>query len=84
MVQRAAEAKAANHTTKALITPLVEGKGEPEIKTNLVEFTVQLTIIAGIEFGDAFNCVRLREFFTYASEPYRQHNFPSPLHCAKA
>ncbi len=30
MVARAAEAKAANHNTKALITLLVEGKGEPE------------------------------------------------------
>ena len=30
MVARAAEAKAVNHITKALITPLVEEKGEPE------------------------------------------------------
>jgi hypothetical protein len=29
-VARAAEAKAASHNTKALIMPLVEGKGEPE------------------------------------------------------
>ncbi len=29
MVAHAAEAKAANHNIKALITPLVEGKGEP-------------------------------------------------------
>ena len=49
---------------------LIYGKGE-NIKTNLVEFTEQLTIIAGIEFGDAFNCVRLEEYFTYAMEPYR-------------
>ena len=34
----------------------------------------QLTIIAGIEFGDAFNCVRLGEYFTYATEPYRGAN----------
>ncbi len=33
MVARAAEAKAANHIKKALITPLVEGKGEPEVLT---------------------------------------------------
>ena len=33
MVTRAAEAKAANHNPKALITPLVEGKGEPEALT---------------------------------------------------
>jgi hypothetical protein len=32
---------------------LIYGKGE-NIKTNLVEFMEQLTIIAGIEFGDAF------------------------------
>jgi hypothetical protein len=32
-VVRAAEAKAANHIPKALITPLVEGKGEPEALT---------------------------------------------------
>jgi hypothetical protein len=31
MTVRAAEAKAANHITKALITPLVEGKGEHEV-----------------------------------------------------
>jgi hypothetical protein len=30
MVARAAEATAANHIAKALITPLVEGKGKPE------------------------------------------------------
>jgi len=30
MVTHAAEAKAANQTIKALITLLVEGKGEPE------------------------------------------------------
>ena len=30
MVARPAEAKVASHTIKALITPLVEGKGEPE------------------------------------------------------
>ncbi len=30
MVARVAKAKAASHITKALITPLVEGKGEPE------------------------------------------------------
>jgi hypothetical protein len=41
------------------------------IKTNLVEFTEQLTIIAGIEFGDTFNCVRLGEFFPNVTEPYR-------------
>ncbi len=33
MVECAAEAKTANHKTKALITPLVEGKGEPEVPT---------------------------------------------------
>jgi hypothetical protein len=33
MVTHAAEAKAANHNIKALITPLVEGKGEPEALT---------------------------------------------------
>ena len=33
MVARAAEAKAANHKIKALITLLVEGKGEPEALT---------------------------------------------------
>jgi hypothetical protein len=48
----------------------IYGKWE-NIKTNLVEFTEQLTIIAGIEFGDAFNCVGLGEFFPYATEPYR-------------
>ncbi len=32
-VVRAAEAKAANHITKAPITPLVEGKAEPEALT---------------------------------------------------
>ncbi len=32
-VVRAAEAKAANYIIKALITPLVEGKGEPEVLT---------------------------------------------------
>ncbi len=62
---------------------LIYGKGE-NIKTNLVEFTEQLTIIAGIEFGDAFNCVQLGEYFTYATEPYRSATFPSPLHFAKA
>jgi hypothetical protein len=30
MVMHAAEAKAENHTIKALITPLIEEKGEPE------------------------------------------------------
>jgi hypothetical protein len=30
MVTHAAEAKAANHTIKALTPPLIEGKGEPE------------------------------------------------------
>ncbi len=33
MVDHAAEAKAGNHKIKALITPLVEGKGEPEALT---------------------------------------------------
>jgi hypothetical protein len=33
MVTHVAEAKAANHTIKVLITPLVEGKGEPEALT---------------------------------------------------
>jgi hypothetical protein len=32
-VARAAEAKAASHNTKALITPLAEGTGEPEALT---------------------------------------------------
>jgi hypothetical protein len=36
-----------------------------------VEFTEQLTIIVGIEYGDAFNCVRIGEFLPYATEPYR-------------
>ncbi len=31
MVTHAAEAKATNHIIKALITPLVKGKGEPEV-----------------------------------------------------
>ncbi len=92
---RVAEGKAAKHKTRALTTPLVEGKGEPEaltrerveqqdptspylfmekgesIKTNLVEFMEQLTIIAGVEFGNAFNCLRLGDYFTYAVEPHR-------------
>jgi hypothetical protein len=33
MVTHAAEAKAANHIIKALITQLVQGKGEPEALT---------------------------------------------------
>ncbi len=33
MAERVAEAKAANHKIKALTTPLVEGKGEPEALT---------------------------------------------------
>jgi hypothetical protein len=37
----------------------------------LKEFTEQLAFVAGVKFGDAFNCVRLGEYFTYASEPYR-------------
>jgi hypothetical protein len=49
---------------------LIYGKGE-NIKTNLVEFTEQLAFVAGVEFGDAFNCVRVGEYFTYAIEPYR-------------
>jgi hypothetical protein len=52
---------------------LIYRKGE-NIKTNLVEFMEQLTIIAGIEFGDVFNCVRLGEYFTYATEPYMGTN----------
>ncbi len=49
---------------------LIYDKGE-NIKTNLLEFTEQLAFVAGVEFGNAFNCVRLGEYFTYASEPYR-------------
>jgi hypothetical protein len=45
---------------------LTYGKGE-NIQTNLKEFTEQLALIA----GDAFNCVRLGEYFTYEDEPYR-------------
>ncbi len=92
MATRAAEAKAANHITKALITLLVERDGDPEVRkgrsarfnlpilihgkggniqTNLKEFTEQLAFVAGVEFGDAFNCVRLGEYFTYESGPYR-------------
>ncbi len=33
MATHVAEAKAANNITKALIAPLVEGKGEPEAQT---------------------------------------------------
>ncbi len=58
---------------------LIYGKGE-NIQTNLKEFTEQLAFVAGVEFGDAFNCVRLGEYFTYASEPYRS----TTSHCAKA
>ncbi len=35
------------------------------------EFTEQLIFVAGIEFGDAFHCVRLGEYFTHEGEPYR-------------
>jgi len=49
---------------------LTYGKGK-NIQTNLKEFTEQLAFIAGVEFGDAFNCVRLGEYFTYEGEPYR-------------
>ncbi len=49
---------------------LTYGKGE-NIQTNLKEFTEQLALIAGVEFGGAFNCVRLEEYFTYEGEPYR-------------
>ncbi len=45
---------------------LIYGKGE-NIQTNLVEFTEQLAFVAGIEFRDTFNCVRLGEYFTYMS-----------------
>ncbi len=37
------------------------------------KFTEQLTFVAGVEFGDAFNCVWLREYFTYEGEPYRDN-----------
>jgi hypothetical protein len=33
VADQAAEAKAANHKIKALITPLVKGKGEPKALT---------------------------------------------------
>ncbi len=49
---------------------MIYGKGE-NIQTNLKEFTEQIAFIAGVEFGDAFNCVRLGEYFTYEGEPYR-------------
>ncbi len=49
---------------------LIYGKGE-NTQTNLKEFTEQLAFIAGVEFGDAFNCLRLGEYFTYEGEPYR-------------
>jgi hypothetical protein len=49
---------------------LIYGKGE-NIQTNLKEFTEQLAFVAGVEFGDAFNCVQLGEYFTYEGEPYR-------------
>ncbi len=49
---------------------LIYGKGE-NIQTNLKEFTEQLAFVAGVEFGDAFNCVRLGEYFAYEGEPYR-------------
>ncbi len=35
------------------------------------EITEQLAFVAGVEFGDAFNCVRLGEYTTYEGEPYR-------------
>ncbi len=35
------------------------------------EFTEQLSFVAGVEFGDVFNCVWLGEYFTYEGEPYR-------------
>jgi hypothetical protein len=49
---------------------MIYGKGE-NIKTNLKDLTEQLKVIAGVEFGDAFYCVRLGEYFTYEGEPYR-------------
>ncbi len=53
---------------------LIYGKWE-NIKTNHFEFTEQLPIIAGVEFGNAFNCVQLGEYFTYVGEPYRSAIF---------
>ncbi len=46
------------------------GKGE-SIQTNLKEFTEQLAFVLGVEPEDAFNCVRLDEYFTYEGDPYQ-------------
>jgi hypothetical protein len=46
------------------------------IQTNLKEFTEQLVLIlrnnSGVELVDAFNCVRLGEYFTCKGERYRE------------
>jgi hypothetical protein len=49
---------------------LIHGKRE-NIQTNLKKFTERFAFVAGVKFGDAFNCVQLGEYFTYEGEPYR-------------
>ncbi len=54
LVEGKREPKALTRERSALPI-LIYGGGE-NIKTNLVELTEQRTIIARVEFGDAFNC----------------------------